>query len=56
MAFRDYAVLAPACKTHTTWTIRNKLEKLEIKVEAVFDTPFMIQTHAESMKTIVGAL
>ena len=37
-------------------TVRNKHEKLERKGEASFDTPFMIQSHAESMKTIVGDL
>jgi hypothetical protein len=32
------------------------MKKLEGKGEASFDTPFMIQSHAESMKEIVGAL
>ena len=32
------------------------MKKLEGKGEARFDTPFMIQSHAESMKKIVGAL
>ena len=40
----------------TTYTVRNKHEKLEGKDEASFDTPFMIQGHAESMKIIVRAL
>jgi hypothetical protein len=31
-------------------------EKLEGKVEASFDIPFINQSHAESMKKIVGAL
>jgi hypothetical protein len=39
---------------HTT--VRNKHEKLEGKGEASFDTPFMIQSHTESMKKIVGVL
>ena len=34
----------------------NKDEKLEGKGEASFDTPFLIQSHAESMKIIVEAL
>ena len=42
--------------SQTTWTVRNKHEKLECKGEASFDTPFMIQSHAESIKKIVGAL
>ena len=41
---------------HTTQTVRNKHEKLESKGEPSFDSPFMIQSHAESMKKIVGAL
>ena len=40
----------------TTYTVRNKHEKLEGKDEASFDTPFMIPIHAESMKKNVGAL
>ena len=40
---------------HTTLTVRNKHEKLEGKGEASFDTPFMIQSHVESIKKIVGA-
>ena len=35
---------------------RNKHEKLERKGEASFDTPFMMQSRAESMKKILGAL
>ena len=31
-------------------------KKLKHKGEAIFDTPFMIQSHAESTKKIVGAL
>jgi hypothetical protein len=34
----------------------SKRLKLKGKGEASFDTPFMIQSHAESMKEIVGAL
>ena len=30
--------------------MRNKLEKMEGQGETIFDTPFMIQSHAESMK------
>ena len=41
---------------HTTKTIRNKHEKLDGKGEGIFVTPFMIQSHAESLKKIVGAL
>ena len=37
-------------KCHTTSTVRNKHEKLEGKEEASFDTPFMIQNHAENRK------
>ena len=37
-------------------TVRNKHEKLEGNGEAGFDTPFMIQSHTESMKEIEGAL
>ena len=32
------------------------LEKCEGIGEAIFDIPFMIQNHAESMKKILGAL
>ena len=39
-----------------TYTFRSKHEKLEGKDEASFDTPFMIQSHAGSMKKIMGAL
>ena len=39
----------------TTYTVRNKHEKLEGKDKASFDTPFMIQSHAESMKVIRGS-
>ena len=41
---------------HTTQTNRSKVEKLEGKGGASFDIPFMIQSHAESMKKILGAL
>ena len=41
---------------HTTQTVRNKHEKLEGKDEASFDTPYMMKSHAESMKEIAGAL
>ena len=41
---------------HTTKTVRNKWEKLEHIGKAIFDIPFMIQSHAESIKTILGAL
>ena len=33
-----------------------KWEKLEHKDKAIFDIPFMIQSHAESMKKIQGAI
>jgi hypothetical protein len=36
--------------------VRNKQEKFEGKGETIFDTPFMIQSHAENMKKIVGVL
>ena len=41
---------------HTTLTIRNKYEKLEDKGEAIFETPFLIQSWAESIEKIVGAV
>ena len=41
---------------HTTKTVRNKLEKLKNIGKVIFDIPFMIQSHAESMKKILGAL
>ena len=44
------------CASHTTYTVRNKHEKLEGKGEVSFDTPFMKKSHAESRKKIVGAL
>ena len=31
-------------------------KKLEHKEKAIFDSPFMIQSHAESMMKIMGAL
>ena len=37
-------------------TVRNKWEKCEQIGEAIFDIPFMIQSQAESMKKILGAL
>ena len=37
---------------HTIETVRSKQEKLQAKGEALFDTPFMIQSNAESMKKI----
>ena len=42
--------------THTTQTVRNKFVKCEHIGKANFDIPFMIQSHAESMKEILGAL
>ena len=41
---------------HPTYTVRNNYEKLEGKGEASIDIRFMIQSHAESMKKIMGAL
>ena len=41
---------------HTNYTIKKKQEKLESKGEDIFDTPFIIQSHAESMKNIVVAV
>ena len=35
---------------------RNKWEKLEYIAKVICDIPFMIQSHAESMKKILGAL
>jgi hypothetical protein len=32
------------------------MKKLEGKDDASFDRPFIVQSHAESMKKIVGAL
>ena len=37
--------------SYCSWQI-----KLNGKAEAIFDNPFMIQSHAESMKKIVGAV
>ena len=42
--------------THTTYTVRNKWEKLEHIGKVIFDIPFMTQNHAESMKKILGAV
>ncbi len=52
--FLDYWPIA--VPTYTTWTVRNKWEKLEHIGKVIFDIPFMIQSHAESMKKILGAL
>ena len=41
---------------HTTYTIENKWENLEQIGEAIFDIPFMIQSHDESMKKFLGTL
>ena len=41
---------------HTTQTVRIKHDKLEGKSEGIFVTPFIIQSHAESLKKILGAL
>ena len=41
---------------HTTYTLRNKWDKLEHIGKAIFDIPFMIQSHAESIKKILWAL
>ena len=41
---------------HTTKTIKNKWEKLEHKGEAFFDILFMIRSHLESIKKILGGL
>ena len=41
---------------HTMQTVRNKCEKCEHIGKAIFDITFMIQSHAESMKKIIGAL
>ena len=41
---------------HTTQTVRNRCEKLEHKGKAIFDIPFIIRSHAKSMKKILGAL
>ena len=43
-------------KLYTTYTVRNKWEKYEHIGEAIFDIPYMIQGHAESMEKILGAL
>ena len=40
---------------HTTQTVRNNWEKLEHIGEAIFDIPFMIQSHTESVRKILGA-
>ena len=41
---------------HTTLAVRNKYEKLEGKAEIIFNTPFVIQSQAERMTKIVGAV
>ena len=41
---------------NTSSTVRNKHVKVEEKGKASFDTPCMIQSNAESMKKIMGAL
>ena len=38
---------------HTTYTVRNKHEKLEGKDEASFDTPFMIPSPNASITPLV---
>ena len=40
----------------TAYTVRNKWEKLEHKGKVIFDISFMIQSHAESMNKMLGAL
>ena len=42
--------------SHTTYTVRNKWEKMKHIGEAIFDILFMIQSHAESMKKILGTI
>ena len=37
-------------------TIKNKWEKLKHIGKAIFEIPFMTQSHAESMKKILGAV
>ena len=39
----------------TPQTVRNKLEKLDCKGKAIFDIPFVIRIHAESMKKNPGS-
>ena len=41
---------------HTTQTVKNKWEKMEQKGKVIFDIPLMVQSHAESMNKILGAL
>ena len=41
---------------HSTVTIMNKHEKLERTGETSYDTPFVTQGHAESIKKIMGSL
>ena len=43
-------ILLVSKKIHTTYTVRNKQEKSEDKDEAIFDTPFSIQSHAKNEK------
>ena len=38
---------------HRNYTMRNKWEKMEHKGVAIFDIPFMIQSHAEIVKKIL---
>ena len=40
---------------HTNYIVRKKHKKLEGKGEVSLDTPFLIQSNAESMKKIMGA-
>ena len=42
--------LSAAQTTHSTQNVRNKCEKLEHIGKVIFDIPFTIQSHAESMK------
>jgi hypothetical protein len=41
---------------HTSQDVRNKKEKLEHIGKVIFDIPFMTQSHAASMKKILGAV
>ena len=56
MSFDRVYFCSAAKSVLTPPQVRNKHEKLEGKGEASFDTPFMIQSYAESRKKIVGAL
>ena len=54
--FVFHTYLSANFNEHTTQTVRNRFEKYEHIGKAIIDILFMIQSHAESMKKILGAL